>query len=111
MIGSIPRLYARATDRKLAAYVVEQALAAYQASTKTGPLAWAVIGQMRLAAKDSEAALEAARRGHALNGQDTAPIWLAIELMGQKHPAAEALVKQAITPQSPPICAWDGCAC
>ncbi len=102
VIGSIPRLYARATDRKLAAYVVEQALAAYQASTKTGPLAWAVIGQMRLAAKDSEAALEAARRGHALNGQDTAPIWLAIELMGQKHPAAEALVKQAITPQSPP---------
>jgi hypothetical protein len=65
VIGSIPRLYARVSDRKLAAYVVEQALATYQAQSKTGPLAWAVIGQMRLAAKDPEAALEAARRGHA----------------------------------------------
>jgi tetratricopeptide (TPR) repeat protein len=102
VIGNIPRLYARASDRKLAAYVVEQALATYQAQSKTGPLAWAVIGQMRLAAKDLEAALEAARRGHALNGNDPAPIWLAIELMGQKHPNAEALVNQAITPQSPP---------
>jgi tetratricopeptide (TPR) repeat protein len=102
VIGSIPRLYARVSDRKLAAYVVEQALANYQAQSKTGPMAWAVIGQMRLAAKDPEAALEAARRGHALNGNDPAPIWLAIELMGQKHPNAEALVKQAITPQSPP---------
>jgi tetratricopeptide (TPR) repeat protein len=102
VIGNIPRLYARVSDRKLAAYVVEQALAPYQAQSKTGPLAWAVIGQMRLSAKDPEAALEAARRGHALNGQETAPIWLAIELMGQKHAAAEALVKQAITPQSPP---------
>ncbi len=102
VIGSIPRLYARVSDRKLAAYVVEQALATYQAQSKTGPMAWAVIGQMRLAAKDPEAALEAARRGHALNGNDPAPIWLAIELMGQKHPNAEALVKRAITPQSPP---------
>ncbi len=102
VIGSIPRLYARVSDRKLAAYVVEQALATYQAQSKTGPLAWAVIGQLRLAAKDPEAALEAARRGHALNATEQAPIWLAIELMSQKHPNAEALVQQAITPQSPP---------
>jgi tetratricopeptide (TPR) repeat protein len=102
VIGNIPRLYGRVTDRKLAAYVVEQALSSFQAQNKTGPLAWAVIGQMRLAAKDLEASFEAARRGHALNGQDPAPIWLALELMSQKHMAAEALVKQAITPQSPP---------
>ena len=102
VMGNIPRLYARVTDRKLAAYVVEQALSSYQAQSKTGPQAWAVIGQMRLAAKDLEAAFEAARRGHALNGQDPAPIWLAIELASQKHTAAEAWVKQAITPQSPP---------
>lgn len=102
VIGNIPRLYTRVTDRKLAAYVVEQALSSYQAQNRTGPLAWAVIGQMRLAAKDLDASFEAARRGHALNGQDPAPIWLALELMGQKHMAAEALVKQAITPQSPP---------
>ena len=102
VIGNIPRLYARVTDRKLAAYVVEQALAPYQAQSKTAALAWAVNGQMRLAAKDLDAAYEAARRGHAMNAQDPAPIWLALELASQKHPLAQALVQQAITPQSSP---------
>ncbi len=102
VIGNIPRLYARVTDRKLAAYVVEQALAPYQAQSKTAALAWAVNGQMRLAAKELDAAYEAARRGHALNAQDPAPIWLALELASQKHPLAQAFVQQAITPQSSP---------
>lgn len=102
VIGGIPRLYARVSDRKLAAYVVEQALAPYQAQRPYASLVWTVNGQMRLAAKDPEAAYEAAQRAHALNSSDPAPIWLAIELVRQKHAAAEDLVKRTLQPQSPP---------
>ena len=40
MIGAIPRFYARASDKKLAAGVVEQALAEAMANPATGAAAW-----------------------------------------------------------------------
>ncbi|NBO90037.1 MAG: hypothetical protein EBU77_10350, partial [Betaproteobacteria bacterium] len=41
---SIPGLYARVTNKKQAAQVIEQALAPFQSRTDTGPISWTVIG-------------------------------------------------------------------
>jgi tetratricopeptide (TPR) repeat protein len=94
VIGTIPRNYARVTDKKQAATIVEQALADYTAKADTGPAAWTSIGRMRLAAGDPPGALEAARRGQALNARAEGPALLALELMDPKLPEAEAMVRR-----------------
>lgn len=53
MLAAIPRLYARVSDKKLAATVVEQALASSLTVPALGPSAWTTIGRMRLAAGDT----------------------------------------------------------
>ncbi|HYF42299.1 MAG TPA: tetratricopeptide repeat protein [Ramlibacter sp.] len=93
-LGSIPRLYARVSDKKLAAAVVEQALADQLASGANGAAAWTTVGRMRLAAGDTGGALEAARRGQAVNARFEGPALLALELMDPKQPQAEAVVRK-----------------
>jgi tetratricopeptide (TPR) repeat protein len=93
-LGSIPRLYARVSDKKLAAGVVEQALADQLSAAATGPAAWTTLGRMRLAAGDAAGALEAARRGQAMNPRFEGPALLALELMDPKQPQAEAVVRK-----------------
>ncbi|MBI5278555.1 MAG: tetratricopeptide repeat protein [Burkholderiales bacterium] len=95
-IASVPRLFARASDKKLAASVVEQALTEHLANPATGAAAWTTVGRMRLAAADTAGALEAARRGQAANGRAEGPVLLALDIMDPKQPAAEALVKKYI---------------
>ncbi len=90
--GVIPRYFARAADKKLAASVVEQSLAGELGNPKTGPAAWAVVGTMRLLAGNTATALEAAQKGAALNSKAQEPVQLALALMDSKVPAAEALV-------------------
>lgn len=88
----IPRYFARATDKKLAAAVVEQSLANELNNARTGPAAWAVVGAMRLLAGNNPGALEAAQKGAALNSKAKEPAQLALALIDDKLPAAEALV-------------------
>ncbi len=91
-IGLLPRYFVRASDKKLAAKVVEQALAPELSNPRTGPGAYAAIGTMRVLAEDGEGALAAAKKGVALNRKAEEPIQLALALMDPKLPAAEALV-------------------
>ena len=93
---AIPGLYARVTNKKLAAQIIEQALAPYQASMETGPISWTVIGHMRLLAGDPEGSFQAAQRSLALDATSQAPIWLGLELMSQRHRGAEAMVVGAL---------------
>lgn len=93
VIAVIPRSYARVVDKKQAATVVEQALAPHLADSATGVAAWTTVGRVRLAAGDLPGALEAARRGQALNPRAEGPVLLALELMDPKTPQAEALVR------------------
>jgi tetratricopeptide (TPR) repeat protein len=93
-IALLPRYFARATDKKQAAAVVEQALAGELASTATGPVAWSAIGTLRFLASDIDGAIEATRRGAALNAKAEEPILLALGLMDTKNPAAEAIVRK-----------------
>ena len=92
-IAAIPRAYARVSDKKLAAKVVEEALAVYTADPVTASAAWTTTGRMRLAAGDIPGALEAARKGQAADRASDGPALLALELLSPKLPEAEALVK------------------
>ena len=93
-IASIPRLFARASDKKGAAQVVEQALAEYLSTPALGVAAWTTIGRMRMESGDGNSALEAARKAQALDANAEGPALLALALMAAKQTAAEALVKK-----------------
>ncbi len=96
----IPRHYARVTDKKRAAQVVEQALAPYLTkSNANAALAWTSLGRMRLAADDVVGALEAVRKGQAADIKIQGPSLLGLELMGRKVDEAEALVQLALRQQ------------
>jgi predicted Zn-dependent protease len=94
MLAGIPRAYARVSDKKLAATVVEQALGEYLANPATASAAWTSIGRLRLAASDTAGAVEAAGRGQAANPRAEGPALLALELMDPKVPQAEPIVRR-----------------
>ena len=99
-ITLIPRHYARVTDKKRAAQVVEQALTPYLTkSNATAALAWTSLGRMRLAADDVAGAIEAVRKGQAADIKTQGPALLALELMGRKVDEAESLVQVALRQQ------------
>jgi tetratricopeptide (TPR) repeat protein len=94
VLALIPRNYSRVTDKKLAATVVEQALAEHLSDPATGSAAWSAVGRLRLVAGDLASALEAARKGQAIDPAGEAPALLALELMDPKQPQAEAVVRK-----------------
>ena len=93
-LASIPRLYARVSDKKLAATVVEQALAEQLAAPELGPAAWIAIGRMRMAAGDTAGAINAAKIAQGLSPRAEGPALLALELMDPKQPQAEPIVRR-----------------
>jgi tetratricopeptide (TPR) repeat protein len=94
VLSAVPRLYARATDKKAAARVVEQGLSDALQQPESAPAAWTAVGRMRLAAGDTAGALDAVRRAQAVNPGAEAPALLALELVGPKQPEAEQLFKR-----------------
>jgi tetratricopeptide (TPR) repeat protein len=99
-ITLIPRHYARVTDKKRAAQLVEQALTPYlNKSNGTAALAWTSIGRMRLAGDDAPGALDAVRKGQAADIKTQGPALLALELMGNKVSEAEPMVQTALRQQ------------
>ena len=66
-LAGLPRIYSRVSDKKLAAAVVEQALADYLNRPATAAAAWTAVGRMRLAAGEQPGALEAAKRAQAID--------------------------------------------
>jgi len=96
-LASIPRFYARISDKKLAPLVVEQALAPYFSAPQTAAAAWVMAARLRLAADNKPGALEAVQRGHAADRLAEGPLMMALELMDASMPAAEALVRQSLS--------------
>jgi predicted Zn-dependent protease len=94
VLAVIPRGYSRVSDKKLAATVVEQALAEYLNQPATGAAAWTAVGRLRVAAGDNPGALEAVRRAQAINPVAEGPALLALELMDAKLPEAEVPVRR-----------------
>lgn len=93
-LNLVPRYYARTTDKRLAALVVEKALSPELGNRTTGPAAWAAIGTMRLQADDANGALDASRRGAALDPESEDVMLLAVALIGPKAPGAKDLVRK-----------------
>jgi tetratricopeptide (TPR) repeat protein len=94
VLATVPRIYSRVSDKKVAADVIEKALADYLAQPATGAPAWTTVGRMRMAAGDSAGAVDAAQRAQGINPQSEAPALLALELMDPKLPQAEVLVRR-----------------
>ena len=101
VLAGIPRTYARVSDKKQAATVVEQALGEYLANPATASAAWTSVGRLRLAAADMAGAVEAARRGQAANPRAEGPALLALELMDPKLPQAEPIVRRYMAEAKP----------
>lgn len=101
-LSALPQMYGRASDKALAAKVVEAALVDELAHPATGPVAWVSLGQLRLAAGDKSGALAAARRAQALDDANEGAARLALELMEENIPEAESLVTQALSKQPVP---------
>ncbi len=93
VISSIPRAYARVSDKKQASAVVEQALAPYLASPATANISWTTLGRMRLAAGDVAGALDAVKKAQLADPDAEGPALLAIEMIDPRRPEAEALAQ------------------
>lgn len=93
-IALLPLYFARTPEKKLAARLVEKALEADLANPQSGPTAWATVGRLRLMADEAPGALEAARRGAALNPKAPEPILLALNLTGDQAAQAQTLVRK-----------------
>lgn len=90
---AIAQLYSRASDKALAAAVVEQALQADLQNTDLAPAAWATIGHLRIAANQKDLAMQALVRAHAQGPSNGATALLALELMEAGYPDAEAMAQ------------------
>jgi tetratricopeptide (TPR) repeat protein len=101
-IMTIPRYFSRASDKKLAATTVEQALTGYLTAPGVGIAAWTVIGRMRFDAGDINGAVEAARKAQAIDAQSDLPALLALSMMNPKAPQAEVIVKKYLDGQAQP---------
>jgi len=93
VLASMPRVYARVTDKKLASTVLEEALADYLRNPATAGAAWTAVARMRLAAGDANGALAAAKRGQAAAPRAEGPALVALELVDPKLPEAEGVVR------------------
>ena len=101
-IAAVPRAFARVGDKKLAASVVEEALATYVINPTTSASAWTAIGRMRLMSNDAVGALVAAKNGQAADSSAQGPILVALEVMSPKFADAEAMVKKYLAGPKPP---------
>ena len=96
-ITGVARSYARVTDKKQAAVVVETALGDYlrdSASPAVAAAGWTTVGRLRMAAGDTPGTLDAAGRAQALDPLADGPAILALELMDPKLPQAEQIVRR-----------------
>lgn len=101
-IVNMTRYFARVTDKKLAALMVEQALTDYLTPPSLGAVAWVTIGRMRLEAGDINGTLEAAHKAHTLDAKSDGAALLALSSMSVKTPQAEAIVKKYLQGKASP---------
>ena len=98
VIGALPRFLHRATDKRQAATILEDALQPYLANPATRVASQVAIGRAWLAAGEADRALALAREAQAEDPTAVAPVLLALELQTTR-PDAEALVTRYL--QSP----------
>ncbi|RYX94213.1 MAG: tetratricopeptide repeat protein [Comamonadaceae bacterium] len=104
VMTAIARSYARVTDKKQAAVIVETALGDYLRDPKDPAVAaagWTTIGRLRMAAGDTPGTIDAASRAQNLDLSADGAAILALELMDPKVPQAEPIVKKYLAGSKP----------
>lgn len=101
-IASIPRVFARVSDKALAARVVEQALAGSLRQKALQATAWTTIGRMRRDAQLMPQAIDAALKGHASDPQAQGPLMLSISLLPTGSAEIKSLLDQAMRGEAGP---------
>ncbi len=98
----VSRFFIRASDKAAAADVLEKALAPDLVQAKTGPVAWAMVGNLRLLAKDHAAAMAAARKGAALNALSQEIALLCVNLLDSDFESAQSLLNPYLAAKPAP---------
>ena len=98
----VSRFFIRASDKAAAAEVLEKALASDLVDTKTGPVAWAMVGNLRLLAKDNAAAMAAARKGAAFNALSEEIALLCVNLLDSDFEGAQTLLNPYLAAKPAP---------
>lgn len=93
-LQALPQLYRHASDKTLAATVVEQALASDLNDPDTGAAAWTAVGRMRILANDKKGALEAAQRAQKFDPLNEGSALLALELLDAGETQADPIARQ-----------------
>ena len=93
---SIPRVFARVTDKALAARVVELALKRSLDNKTLQASAWTTIGRMHRDAQQWPQAIEAALKGHASDPLAQGPLILGLSLLPQGSPAIRRMLDNAM---------------
>jgi tetratricopeptide (TPR) repeat protein len=95
-INAIPQTFARASDKSLALAAVKDGLAPFMNQPAHGASAWTTLGRMELLNDRPAAAVDAARRGHAIDPASPYPALLAVELLERGESEAEPVIRQQI---------------
>jgi tetratricopeptide (TPR) repeat protein len=95
-IASVPRIFARIQDKKMAADTVEKALSLALKQSSTEAAAWTTIGRMRREAGQLALAVEAARQGRAADASASGPLLLALSLASAAPTEIQPLLAQAM---------------
>ena len=101
-IASIPRVFGRVQDKKLAADTVEKALQAALRQAPTSASAWTTVGRMRREAGQLALAVEATRQALLADATASGPLVLALSLVSAAPTELWPLVHQAMRGPVPP---------
>ena len=91
-IASVPRIFARVSDKLLAVQTVESALSQALTQPSTQASAWTTVGRMRRDVGQNQAAALAAQKAHAADTQATGPILLALSLLDKEPDLVQPLL-------------------
>lgn len=93
LIGALPALMARASDKKLAGAVVEQALASFLEQPAQAAAAWTTVARMRAMGSDFAGADAALARAQAVDARHVSAALLAVELLEEGRSEAETRIQ------------------
>lgn len=91
-IKSLPRSFARSSNKHQAVLVLQAALEPFKSSKTLGAVVWSTLGQIHLIAQEPQDALKSGIKAHQLNPMALEPLWLALGLMEQRQSDAESFL-------------------
>ncbi len=101
-IASIPRVFSRVQDKKLAADTVEKALQTALKQAPTAASAWTTVGRMRREAGQLALAVESTRQALLADATASGPLILALSLVGAAPTELTPLITRAMQGPVPP---------